>query len=194
MGGGAWWLGMMGGGEKVEESEECGGCGCAVRLSESENRVVQSLDTASAHLINDLDADDNLAYGSLEELELHTIGNLLPDDDDLLAGVVDDYDASQNRREENANNEELEEFDLFSSGGGMELEGDAQDGVGGYASNHRIGDGSGAGQQSGAAGSVAGEHPYGEHPSRTLFVRNINSNVEDTELKQLFEVVCGGSE
>nr|XP_024396738.1 protein MEI2-like 5 isoform X2 [Physcomitrium patens] len=158
-----------------------------MRLSESENRVVQSLDTASAHLINDLDADDNLAYGSLEELELHTIGNLLPDDDDLLAGVVDDYDASQNRREENANNEELEEFDLFSSGGGMELEGDAQDGVGGYASNHRIGDGSGAGQQSGAAGSVAGEHPYGEHPSRTLFVRNINSNVEDTELKQLFE-------
>lgn len=30
------------------------------------------------------------------------------------------------------------------------------------------------------------EHPYGEHPSRTLFVRNINSNVEDEELKALF--------
>lgn len=36
-------------------------------------------------------------------------------------------------------------------------------------------------------GSVVGEHPYGEHPSRTLFVRNINSNVEDSELKVLFE-------
>jgi hypothetical protein len=33
-----------------------------------------------------------------------------------------------------------------------------------------------------------GEHPLGEHPSRTLFVRNINSNVEDEELKSLFEV------
>jgi len=32
-----------------------------------------------------------------------------------------------------------------------------------------------------------GEHPCGEHPSRTLFVRNINSNVEEAELKQLFE-------
>eukprot|EP01118_Nematostelium_gracile_P011773 TRINITY_DN4235_c0_g1_i4.p1 TRINITY_DN4235_c0_g1~~TRINITY_DN4235_c0_g1_i4.p1 ORF type:complete len:720 (+),score=121.49 TRINITY_DN4235_c0_g1_i4:327-2486(+) len=32
-----------------------------------------------------------------------------------------------------------------------------------------------------------GEHPQGEHPSRTLFVRNINSNVEDEELTMLFE-------
>ncbi|OWM76281.1 hypothetical protein CDL15_Pgr009927 [Punica granatum] len=32
-----------------------------------------------------------------------------------------------------------------------------------------------------------GEHPYGGHPSRTLFVRNINSNVEDSELRALFE-------
>jgi RNA recognition motif-containing protein len=32
-----------------------------------------------------------------------------------------------------------------------------------------------------------GEHPLGEHPSRTLFVRNINSNVEDDELRALFE-------
>lgn len=32
-----------------------------------------------------------------------------------------------------------------------------------------------------------GEHPLGEHPSRTLFVRNINSNVEDEELSTLFE-------
>lgn len=33
-----------------------------------------------------------------------------------------------------------------------------------------------------------GEHPLGEHPSRTLFVRNINSNVEDEELTSMFEV------
>lgn len=37
------------------------------------------------------------------------------------------------------------------------------------------------------SGTVAGEHPYGEHPSRTLFVRNINSNIEDSELRSLFE-------
>lgn len=32
------------------------------------------------------------------------------------------------------------------------------------------------------------EHPFGEHPSRTLFVRNINSNIEEQELRNLFEV------
>eukprot|EP01119_Soliformovum_irregulare_P011987 TRINITY_DN3074_c0_g1_i2.p1 TRINITY_DN3074_c0_g1~~TRINITY_DN3074_c0_g1_i2.p1 ORF type:complete len:687 (+),score=177.89 TRINITY_DN3074_c0_g1_i2:164-2224(+) len=32
-----------------------------------------------------------------------------------------------------------------------------------------------------------GEHPQGEHPSRTLFVRNINSSVDDTELSALFD-------
>ncbi len=33
-----------------------------------------------------------------------------------------------------------------------------------------------------------GEHPYGEHPSRTLFVRNIHSSVDDDELRSLFSV------
>lgn len=160
----------------------------AVRLSETDPRVGQSLDAAAVHLITDLDPDE--AFGSLEELEFHTIGNLLPDDEEeLLAGVADDYDVPHVRRDEN-NAEELEEFDLFSSGGGMELEGDSQDALGVYMSSHRSSDGlaGGAGQQGGTAGSVAGEHPYGEHPSRTLFVRNINSNVEDTELRALFEV------
>jgi len=32
-----------------------------------------------------------------------------------------------------------------------------------------------------------GEHPDGEHPSRTLFVRNINANVEDEDLRKMFE-------
>jgi len=159
-----------------------------MRLSDSETRVVQSLDTAAVQLITDLDVDE--PYGSLEDLEFHTIGNLLPDDEeDLLAGVADDYDLPQNRRDENTT-EEPDEFDLFSSGGGMELEGDSSDALGVYMSNYRSGEGLGggaAGQPSGAAGSVAGEHPYGEHPSRTLFVRNINSNVEDTELRALFE-------
>lgn len=33
---------------------------------------------------------------------------------------------------------------------------------------------------------IGSEHPYGEHPSRTLFVRNINSNVDDEELASVF--------
>jgi hypothetical protein len=160
----------------------------AVRLSGSDTGFGQSLDTPASHMIGNLEGDDD--FSTLQELELHTIGNLLPDDEEeLLAGVTDDFDGIMSLN----NGEETEDFDLFSSGGGMELEGDLQDPMGLYMSGNRGGDGitgGAAGQQAAAnaAGSVAGEHPYGEHPSRTLFVRNINSNVEDTELRTLFEV------
>ncbi|KAM5571519.1 protein MEI2-like 1 [Rosa sericea] len=101
-------------------------------------------------------------FESLEEMEAQTIGNLLPDENDLFSGMID----GPGKIVHGSNGDELEDFDLFSSGGGMELEGD---------------------DQGGSNFSLVGEHPYGEHPSRTLFVRNINSNVEDLELKDLFE-------
>ncbi|KAJ6853147.1 protein MEI2-like 4 isoform X2 [Iris pallida] len=126
----------------------------------------------------------NLNFGedepleSLEEIEAQTIGNLLPDDDDLLSGVIDDigYMAQPNKRDD-------VDDDIFCSLGGMELEVD---------DHCKTAELMGAGTFNGLPGGLssspfAGEHPYGEHPSRTLFVRNINSNVEDAELKLLFE-------
>lgn len=117
--------------------------------------------------------------------ESHSIGNLLPDEEDLLTGMMDDLDLSELP--------DADDYDLFGSGGGMELEND----LGGSLSMTgppRLSISSLGGNavpqfniQNGA-GTVAGEHPYGEHPSRTLFVRNINSNVDDSELKALFEV------
>ncbi|XP_004297487.1 PREDICTED: protein MEI2-like 1 [Fragaria vesca subsp. vesca] len=101
-------------------------------------------------------------FESLEEMEAKTIGNLLPDENDLFSGLIDGRGNNVHAN----HGDEFEDFDLFSSGGGMELEGD---------------------DQGGCNGPLVGEHPYGEHPSRTLFVRNINSNVEDLELKDLFE-------
>ncbi|KAI3708906.1 hypothetical protein L2E82_38465 [Cichorium intybus] len=123
----------------------------------------------------------------LEDLEDHAIGNLLPEKDELLAGVMDGFDlnAFPSRADE------LEEYDLFGSGGGMELESDMDslnmsiskvgltDGV--------VGNGVAHYNLANGVATVAGEHPYGEHPSRILFVRNINSNVEDSELITLFE-------
>ncbi|GKV50319.1 hypothetical protein SLEP1_g57029 [Rubroshorea leprosula] len=102
---------------------------------------------------------------SLEEIEVQAIGSLLPDEDDLFSGVMG-LDTPANR------DDELEDFDLFSSGGGVESE-----------SDDRLGVGQGNLDIVGASnGSIVGGHP-----SRTLFVRNINSNVEDSELKALFE-------
>ncbi|KAK7318343.1 hypothetical protein RJT34_03042 [Clitoria ternatea] len=114
-------------------------------------------------------------YKSLEEIEADTIGNLLPDEDDLLSGVVDELGCSSHVR----TNDDFEDFDLFSSGGGMELEGDDHLSLG-----KRM---SGLDADYGFVGGSKGKFPFGEQPSRTLFVRNINSSVEDSELKDLFE-------
>lgn len=132
----------------------------------------QPFDTVGSHLGEE-------SFESLKEIEAQTIGNLLPDEDDLFSGVADDVGHGAHTNV----GDDLEEFDLFSSGGGMELEGDdrlnleKKDFVGLVTSGQGV-----------SNGMMVGEHPYGEHPSRTLFVRNINSNVEDVELTALFEV------
>ncbi|KAJ6410517.1 hypothetical protein OIU84_007293 [Salix udensis] len=110
-------------------------------------------------------------FESLEELEAKTIGNLLPTEDNLFSGVT-----TESGRGAQINNlDDMEDFDLFSSGGGMELEGDVARGNSGLLR----GVSNGLGDSNGSI--VVG------HPSRTLFVRNINSNVEVSELKALFE-------
>ncbi|XP_022771079.1 protein MEI2-like 1 isoform X2 [Durio zibethinus] len=118
-------------------------------------------------------------FKSMEEIEAQTIGNLLPDEDDLFSGVIDELGLNTHA----SKGDELEDFDLFGSGGEMELEGNDRVSMGPRNSD-LVGILNG---QGGSSGSIVGEHPYGEHPSRILFVRNINSNVEDSELKALFE-------
>ncbi|KAG2265817.1 hypothetical protein Bca4012_076837 [Brassica carinata] len=105
----------------------------------------------------------------------HPFGNMLPDEEDLLTAMMDDLDLTQLP-------DSADDYDLFGSGGGMELDTDSRDGFTMSGGPPRLSIPSLAGP-----GTVTGEHPYGEHPSRTLFVRNINSNVEDSELKALFE-------
>ncbi|XP_015580065.1 protein MEI2-like 4 isoform X2 [Ricinus communis] len=124
--------------------------------------------------------EEDEPFESLEELEAQTIGNLLPAEDDLFSGVTDELGHNAHTN----GGDDLEDFDLFITGGGMELEGDDRLCVGQRNSDFV---GALSNLQGGSNGSVVGEHPYGEHPSRTLFVRNINSNVEDSELKALFE-------
>lgn len=151
------------------------GISCTVRVSTSDVLSHQSAGTVAPH------SEEEKLFKSLEEIEVQTLGNLLPDEDELFSGVVDDmgYNAHAN------NGDDFEDFDLFSSGGGMELEGDDHLCI---SQRHSDFNGGIPNSQGGSNGSLASEHPYGEHPSRTLFVRNINSNVEDSELRDLFEV------
>ncbi|XP_010499455.1 PREDICTED: protein MEI2-like 5 [Camelina sativa] len=126
----------------------------------------------------------NKFHESVDDVESHSIGNLLPDEEDLLTGMMDELELGEIP--------DADDFDLFGSGGGMELDTDFRDNLS-MTGPPRLSLSSLGGNaippfniQNGA-GTVAGEHPYGEHPSRTLFVRNINSNVEDSELRTLFE-------
>lgn len=124
------------------------------------------------------------------DFDLRQIDDLLPDEDEFFAGITDETEPVG---QTNAT-EELEEFDVFGNGGGMELDIDPVEGITVSFANSSIVDGArGNGINPfgvpSTVGTVAGEHPFGEHPSRTLFVRNINSNVEDSELRSLFEVL-----
>lgn len=120
----------------------------------------------------------------LDDRDSHPIGSMLPDDEEeLLAGLMDDL----NLRALPATLDDLDDYDLFGSGGGLELESDPRMGF----TDSNTDNGLPQNIFQNGVGSIAGEHPYGEHPSRTLFVRNINSNVEDSELRFLFEVILG---
>ncbi|CAI9775245.1 unnamed protein product [Fraxinus pennsylvanica] len=111
-------------------------------------------------------------FESLEEIEAQTIANLLPDDEDLFSGVTDGFGCIARPNK----GDDVEDLDLFSSVGGLELGED-----GSLQRNSKF----------------PGVHSVnlqtkcrfdgGEHPSRTLFVRNINGNIEDSELRTLFE-------
>ncbi|XAR52794.1 hypothetical protein NMG60_11021069 [Bertholletia excelsa] len=123
-----------------------------------------------------------------DDAEQSAVGSFLPgDEEELLAGIMEDFDLN----ELPSQMEDLED-DLFGSGGGMELDFGCQESVKIDMSMLSMNDGipiNGVGHYGLPNGvtTIAGEHPYGEHPSRTLFVRNINSNVEDSELRSLFE-------
>ncbi|KAG8648394.1 protein MEI2-like 4 isoform X1 [Manihot esculenta] len=144
-----------------------------LRLSSNNVPYGHSVDTVASHF------EEEEPFESLEEIEAQTIHDLLPSDDDLFSGMTNKLDNLNQSRVK----DDMEELDFFSSVGGLDL-GDENP-----AAKHDIEfpGGFSNGQPGFSNGSIVGEHPFGEHPSRTLFVRNINSNVEDSELRALFE-------
>ncbi|CAO2842256.1 unnamed protein product [Amaranthus hypochondriacus] len=148
----------------------------------------QAVDDGVTNLNNGgLDVEGNDLLDN--DIVKRTIGFVLPgDEDELFADIANDYDFNTVSNQV----DDLGESDVFGNLGGMELENDVQDNLSLDMSMVSLSDGMTSngmlhyGPPNGM-GTIAGEHPYGEHPSRTLFVRNINSNVEDSELRSLFE-------
>ncbi|CAN8286774.1 unnamed protein product [Cochlearia groenlandica] len=131
----------------------------------------------------------NSENDSLEDVEPDSLEVLLPEDEnELLPGLIDELNFSGLPD----GLEDLEDCDVFCTGGGMELDVESQDNLAVDASGMQISDSGAANafaprKRPTTSGRVSIEHPNGEHPSRTLFVRNINSSVEDSELSALFE-------
>ncbi|KAK8530799.1 hypothetical protein V6N13_030739 [Hibiscus sabdariffa] len=143
-------------------------------MSDTQVRLLGN-DLSCQHASSAASQHEEELFKSMEEVEAQTIGNLLPDEDDLFSGVIGDLGLNAHANK----GDESEDFDLFSSGGGMELKED--DRISMVPRNSdivRVLNGQGRSSN----GLIVGEHP-----SRTLFVRNIDCYVEDSELKALFE-------
>ncbi|KAL9232240.1 hypothetical protein vseg_007370 [Gypsophila vaccaria] len=148
----------------------------------------QTVDDGAASLKK---ADPNVDGNDMvnDELVNHIVGFVLPgDEDELFRDIANDYEFSAITSQIG----DIDENDIFGTLGEMEMENDVQENLNLGMAKFSLSD---VTNDNGmihygipnGVGTVAGEHPYGEHPSRTLFVRNINSNVEDSELRSLFE-------
>ncbi|KAK3137795.1 hypothetical protein QOZ80_5BG0457330 [Eleusine coracana subsp. coracana] len=110
-------------------------------------------------------ADEPL--GSMREVEAQTIGDLLPDDDDLISGVMDGFEHTGLPNHDDADE------DIFCTGGGMELEDDSKNG-------NKY-------QEVSVKSELSWERSINKHPTRDLIVKNINTSIEDSELRLLFQ-------
>ena len=98
-----------------------------------------------------------------EDLVSQAIGNLLPDDEEeLLAGISAGFN-SFSITGTKINGEENEKFDLFSNLGGLEMDGEIQEGIGMHMNGSKLADGLYHGVMVGPNTALASE--IGEHPS-----------------------------
>ncbi|XP_020248626.1 protein MEI2-like 4 isoform X1 [Asparagus officinalis] len=143
------------------------------RLSSNDVFLGQSVNAFESNILEDE------AFESLEEIEAQTIGDLLPDDDDLLSGAIHDlgYVSKSNITDF--------EDDLFYSVGGLELESD--DNFSCKKGSEYSYRGAFTSGERGFHSLPASELQSGEQLTRTLLVKNINSSINDIELRTIFE-------
>nr|CAB3460493.1 unnamed protein product [Digitaria exilis] len=101
---------------------------------------------------------------SMKEMEAQTIGDLLPDDDELISGITDGFECT------GLSNHDDADEDIFYTGGGLELENDDT------SNGDKFHEGS-------LESQLSGKHSIYEHPSRTLIIKNISPIIEDSELR-----------
>lgn len=118
---------------------------------------------------NDSGYDGDEPLGSMKEMEAQTIGDLLPDDDDLMSGIIDGFEYT------GLSNQDDADEDIFYTGGGLELEHDDSNNVDKFRDvSFKI--------------QLSEKHSIDKHHSRALIVKNINPGIEGSDLRALFQV------
>ncbi len=152
-----------------------------------DSRIVLADSAAAAAAMRSTHSGDD-GMEPLEGLDSAALGRLLPDldasDPDPVAGPSGrasstEHGAPASQGRPMRRRIGSVEDDIFSAVGGLEL-------------GHDIHDLDGEGSGSAAAAAALGDHMLGEAPSRTLFVRNVEADVADEEIRALFQVggVC----
>lgn len=118
---------------------------------------------------NDSGCDGDEPLGSMKEMEAQTIGDLLPDDDDLISGIIDDFEYT------GLSNQDDVDEDIFYTGGGLELEHNDSNNVDKF-------------REVSFKSQLSGKHSIDKHHSRDLIVKNINPGIEDSDLRAMFQV------
>ncbi|KAJ1255167.1 hypothetical protein BS78_K283400 [Paspalum vaginatum] len=150
---------------------DCGDCPSTRSFTEvfgSKSRLIASGAPGQSPDANDSACEGDEPLGSMKEMEAQTIGDLLPDDDDLISGIIDGFEYA------GLSNQDDADEDIFCTGGGLELENDDSNNVSKF---HQVS----------FKNQLPGKHSINEHSSRALVVKNINPSIGDYELRVLFQ-------
>ncbi|CAN6345567.1 unnamed protein product, partial [Urochloa humidicola] len=106
--------------------------------------------------------------GFMKEMEAQTIGDLLPDDDDLISGITDGFECA------GLSNQDDADEDIFCTGGGLELENDDSSNGGKF-------------HEGSFESQLSGKDTVNKCTSRALIIKNINPSIEDSDLRVQFQ-------
>ncbi|CAN6331707.1 unnamed protein product [Urochloa humidicola] len=134
----------------------------------SQSRMVAGVVPGQSADANNSGCEEDEPLGSMKEMEAQTIGDLLPDDDDLISGITDGFECA------GLSNQDDADEDIFCTGGGLELENDDTSNGGKF-------------HEGSFESQLSGKDTVNKCTSRALIIKNINPSIEDSDLRVQFQ-------
>lgn len=154
--------------QHVHDCVDCPSSSSYTEVFGSKSRLMARAAPGQSANANDSACGGDEPLESMKEMEAQTIGDLLPDDDDLISGIVDGFEYT------GLSNQDDADEDIFCAGGGLELENDGSNNVDKF-------------REASFKNQLSEKSSISKHPSRALIVKNISPSIEDSELRVLFQ-------